>query len=135
MKEFVEKLIDRLKHKIIAPYFAINAEYVTFRNVEKIANELVEEYNNGWIPCNERLPEPGKRYLVSCIVKTGDIEEHTVWHAIYAGARGWYTVESKALNTEVKREVIAWQPLPESYKPQQESEWKDKVMKHFTNVE
>lgn len=143
MKEFVEKLIGRLEEEIIYDTFDHYKEEalinMSFEKLEDIINELAEEYSadtpqksaNGWIPCSERLPEIGKRYLVSCIVKTGDIEEYTVWHAIYAGSRGWYADNGKPLNAE----IIAWQYLPEPYKPQKEAEWKDKVMKHFTKTE
>ena len=133
MKEFIEKLIGRLEEKIVNLTFdeSIKTKNYAYKNAIEIVNKLTEEYNNGWTPCSERLPEPGKRYLVSCIVKTGDIEEYTVWHAIYAGSRGWYADNGKSLNAE----IIAWQYLPEPYKPHQKSEWKNKVMKHFTNVE
>ena len=137
MKEFVEKLIDRLKLKIISPYFAINAEYVTFRNVVKIANELVEEYNNGWIACSERLPQESEPVgtlceVVNVMLKNGIVTSG--WCNRYL--EKWYVLDHDhdyPLPYEYK-DVIAWHPLPKPYKPQ-ESEWKNKVMKHFTKVE
>ena len=63
MKEFVEKLIGRL-----------NNEYLKYNDGDwnsaidesiKIVNELAEEYNNGWIPCSERLPEEDGYYLIT----------------------------------------------------------------------
>ena len=30
---------------------------------KKIVQEVAEEYNGGWIPCNERLPEENGMYL------------------------------------------------------------------------
>ena len=164
MKEFVEKLKDMVEEKIKVtsleiivtgtkdkPYFEIkykevrkedyNIGYSSYdlNNVfgwkEKcfeIVNELAEEYSadtpqksaNGWIPCSERLPEEKEEYLVT--LKTG-----VVTSAIYdSNENKWVD----AMEEYFEYPCIAWQPLPQSYKPQ-ELEWKDKVMKHFTNVE
>ena len=68
--------------------------------------------SNGWIPCSERLPEAGKRYLVSAIWKDKDFEKSAVYDAVYGsdGLLHSYNYEP------VSYKVIAWQPLPESYK-------------------
>ena len=68
-----------------------------------------EEYNNGWIPCSEKLPELRKDVLVTVKytgfmgmhgywIKTGHMEAENDWWGDCAGG-----------------EVIAWQPLPEPY--------------------
>lgn len=59
-----------------------------------------------WVPCNDRLPED-KRTVLMCgdagWIKTG-------WYD-----RGcWWMGFSLA---DIKDDVIAWQPLPEPYKP------------------
>lgn len=125
MKEFIEKLIGRLeeeqkladevKEKCARenPLMFDNAKgYSTgIFNVIYIVNELAEEYNNGWIPCSERLPEAGKRYLVSAIWKDEDFEKHSVYDAVYGTDGIWHTYEYKP----IMYEVIAWMPLPEAY--------------------
>jgi len=76
-----------------------------------------------WIPCSERLPEQHWNYLVS--YRTDDFKSDIgtfdpdrinsdtgEWSA--CDANGFYLVASKGL------EVIAWMPLPESYKEGQE---------------
>ena len=54
-----------------------------------------------WIPVTERLPEESNEYLVS-----------TVWEDVttdyFRTDSGWMTFE--------KKEILAWMPLPESYK-------------------
>ena len=139
MKEFIEKLIGRLEEY---PHGKYEDEYgKDFSNGINVAieevNELAEEYkllenieqlNNGWIPCSERLPE-----------------EHDSIFAEYKGTDKWRsgmfekisndvnatieyengTRKTKTINTVdgvwkidsiVKGEVIAWQPLPAPYK-------------------
>lgn len=137
MKEFIEKLISRLREETYdmeiceeqfdmnSPYFMdVDYKMVKFDDAKTIINELVEEYNNGWIPCSERLPEEKGEYLVT--LKTG-----VVTSAIYdSNENKWVD----AMEEYFEYPCIAWQPLPQPYKPQK-NEWKDAVMKHFTNVE
>ena len=37
---------------------------------KQIVQEVAEEYNNGWIPCSERLPEESGRYII-CVHDDG----------------------------------------------------------------
>lgn len=72
--------------------------------------DYCKEYNNGWIPCSERLPEIRQDCLVTVRytgfmgmhgfwVKTGHMEAENDWWGDCSGG-----------------EVIAWQPLTEPYK-------------------
>ena len=123
MKEFIEKLIERLEE---LKTFKINLadamselmkkdkldNYISKEEVIEIVNQLAEEYNNGWIPCSERLPEPGKRYLVTAVWKDGDFKKHSVYDAVYGKDGLWHTYNYE----RVSYEVIAWQPLPPAFK-------------------
>ena len=62
----------------------------------------------GWIPVSERLPSDGGNYLITVEdLRLGHIGEHTVTMAdFYAKEKKW--------NSAV--DVIAWMPLPETYK-------------------
>lgn len=81
-------------------------ELSTNKFVMKIVNEIAEEYNNGWIPCSERLPEGiGRYYIVS--VKSAVSEVSYSRPALY---------EKDGFCTKIDEEVIAWQQLPEPYK-------------------
>lgn len=67
--------------------------------------------SNGWIPCSERLPETleseAKAYLT--INKEGEMAVSYYHH-------GWSN------GYESVFDVIAWQPLPEPYREEQEDE-------------
>ena len=102
MKEFVEKLIsglEELKSEVTS------LADIVWNNAVKMcidkANQLAEEYNNGWIPCSERLPEANQ------IVLTCDKD-------------GWMSVNVNMPYAGVKNEFecgyyVAWMPLPEPY--------------------
>ena len=64
-----------------------------------------------WIPCSERLPEAGKRYLVSAIWKDKDFEKSAVYDAVYGSDGLWHSYNYDS----VSYKVIAWQPLPQPY--------------------
>ena len=66
-------------------------------------------YNDGWIPCSERLPEEYGNYLITTYdedvdIGTIDPKKKNVWSA--CDADGFYWL----------KEVIAWMSLPEPYK-------------------
>lgn len=100
---------------------------------------MAEEYNNGWIPCSERLPECENKYgWVSCIVSVirshyptspydicdSPYDENIVMHANYnVSQKIWHLECDEQLNALIDIEdaplngdyVIAWQPLPAPY--------------------
>ena len=141
MKGFIEKLIGRLEEEsyLAKPRGRSTTDYgdtvVDIGDAIDIVNQLAEEYINistdtssGWIACSERLPE-----------------EHDSMFAEYKGTDKWRsgmfekisddvnatieyensTRKTKTIHTVdgvwkidsiVKGEVIAWQPLPAPYK-------------------
>ena len=133
MKEFVDKLISRLEEEIVFDTFDHYKEEplvnMSFERLEDIITQLSEEYINtstntstdtssSWIPCSERLPQEDEWVLVTTANNNIDLNR----------------VRNGKWIAEFRIAVIAWQPLPQPYKPQK-NEWKDAVMKHFTNVE
>ena len=147
MKEFIEKLIGRLEEKIVNLTFdeSIKTKNYAYKNAIEIVNELAEEHSanttqksaNGWIPCSERLPQESEPVgtlceIVNVMLKNGIVTSG--WCNRYL--EKWYVLDhyhDYPLPYEYK-DVIAWQPLPQPYKPQK-NEWKDAVMKHFTKTE
>lgn len=145
MKEFVDKLISRLEENS----FDMSLENPDCKAVWtdkaiEIINELAEEYSantpqksaNGWIACEKALPETYEYVLVWCKGRFIDgtcVGEECEWYGIgIMYGDKWTVYQCKDIRDI---EVLAWQPLPQPYKPQKETEWKDKVMKHFTKTE
>ena len=80
---------------------------------KKIVQEVAEEYNGGWIPCNERFPEDDKYILISfenfSVPIVGRYEEDQTGGAFYIGDE-----DKTCLSQDLF--VNAWQPLPEHFK-------------------
>lgn len=70
--------------------------------------------NNGWIPCDERLPEEDEYILLSfsnfSVPLVGRYEEDENGGAFYVGDEDESCVSQGAF-------VNAWQPLPKVYQP------------------
>ena len=134
MKEFVEKLIGRLEEEKKQAQCEGSLSFAMgFKVAISIVNELAEEYNNGWIPCSERLPEMNQKVLASYEDRYLSAA-NGVCEGMYVYTWGKWDISDYAVEDDYK--VIAWQPLPQPYQPkQQEPEWKDSMMKHFTKVE
>ena len=121
MKEFVEKLIERLeKFQEISKVKGIYGEYREYSNAIQIVNQLAEEYNNdGWIPCSKQLPpHSDDLLLIQC---SGKPKNNIVFDNAFCLAS--YTKEGWLLELYPEwkgAEVIAWQPLPEPYQPKGE---------------
>lgn len=73
--------------------------------------QLAEEHKGGWIPCSERLPDTEDYVLVN---GTGNYEGVLI--AYYEQeAEKWRYDTDEGIYYYI--DVIAWQPLPESYQP------------------
>ena len=79
----------------------------------EIVNQVESEYNNGWIPCSERLPKKCSRVL--WCNRYGQI---IVGH-LFIDKYGNYCAENVS---NFLSECVAWQPLPEPYKGEQKNE-------------
>lgn len=87
----------------------------------------LEDINNGWIPCNERLPEDCDNRFYMCIVENHEEdlpmfcqydEEYGFgfWHDIYDEHTLGFVDSEFRTNEELGYEkVVAWQPLPDPY--------------------
>lgn len=65
MQEVFEKIIEKLEGiKSVIPDLI---EYQAVADIESRCdeiNDLIKEYNNGWIPCSERLPKVEKEVYI-----------------------------------------------------------------------
>lgn len=119
MQEVFEKIIGKLEEKRKSnPSMMFEADCWRkgVNDAIEIVKQAAEQYNNGWIPCSVELPpqpkenpvfdsKPLELYLVDC-------GEEYSFRAFWNGkdfTDGWS-----------KLNVIAWQPLPEPYKPKEE---------------
>ena len=127
MQEVFEKIIEKLgiraekseKKEMDAEHFEYaqmyKGERIAFGDAIEIVKQEAEKYNNGWIPCSERLPEDKQTCLVTArIYFTPDhVDEIDNYIGVeidtYSKQFGW-------LGTE----PIAWQPLPAPYQPKGE---------------
>lgn len=95
-----------------------------YQQGKMIVEHAVDEFNNGWIPCSERLPEepeelPTEDKYIEWMTLDGEFKEYivTIYGAkeattlYYIGNGDWYD----EISGECYK-VIAWQPLPEAYK-------------------
>lgn len=67
-----------------------------------------------WIPVSERLPEEG-RYLVTTVY--GEVKESEF------DLKKWWQIDNSTISLEWEEEpikVVAWQPLPEPWKGEEE---------------
>ena len=126
MNEVFEKIIEKQKElfqdlNVIEVLSHVDFDSTIQNSLENflkaITNEAIEivkqeaeRYNNGWIPCSEKLPDVRQDVLVTVKytgfmgmhgywIKTGHMEAENDWWGDCAGG-----------------EVIAWQPLPKPFK-------------------
>lgn len=95
--------------------YALGKAYIRGRQYEVDRfNKLRKEYNNGWIPCSDRLPEEAFGCLVTVMdckpVTQTDFENILPYHVGYDGET-WNDADGNAIPFD----VIAWQPLPEPF--------------------
>lgn len=140
MKKVFEKILKKTREKCKQSYITNHGNDYTefdictelslcFNEVQRIVQEVAEEYNGGWIPIKTRpmteeekeyyseylfegngliyecpLPEDGQEVLITS--KYGSVDKTT----FYTDCGNYFE------NYEDYDEVIAWQPLPEPFK-------------------
>ena len=138
MNEFVEKLIERLKEignqEVIMHGGRCNGKTLTLghsKGIEhaiSIVNEFAEEYNNGWISVEERLPEKDGEYLCQIGTDNRYMEVYSFAKNLkkvdkydFVGKKhsGFYDFDCEYGHFEIS-DVVAWQPLPKPYQPKGE---------------
>ena len=128
MNKAFEKILERLEEMRRKSCIPDIKEYcqTTISRAEAIVQEVAEEYNGGWIPCSERLPEESGYYLVTYhdwsdgnfLPKYDDTYVRRLHYQISEHFVDWNypkNVDNRAEN-DCHKEVIAWQPLPEPFK-------------------
>lgn len=121
MKEFVEKLNKRLKKEL---YLADEEKRrcdsenkLQFDSAKgyangiaiaiDIVNQVAEKYNDGWIPCGERMPADNADVLVW---HSGQDMHCVAWYN--SASKIWYSNDFEITDSKY---IVAWQPLPKPY--------------------
>ena len=94
-----------------------------YEDAIEIVNQVEKDFNNGWIPCSERLPQENEPVDAVCEVVNIMLKSGTVtsgWCNRYL--ERWYVLDEHCdypLHQNYE-DVIAWQPLPPKYEPKGE---------------
>ena len=91
----------------------INDEPVISKNQAK---EIIRKHmNDGWIPVDDRLPEEGEKVLVWYeYFRYGEYNRMYETYGISWQYDGYWSGDVSG----IKAKCIAWQPLPEPYRPE-----------------
>lgn len=108
MNKAFEKILDMLEEE--ARFYNSTSDSDQYiREGICISNRIVqgvaEEYNNGWIPCSERLPEQS----LNSVIGWDEYRQRCCFVQYYGGR--WI------LGNDIDSvKIIAWKPLPEPFK-------------------
>lgn len=82
--------------------------------LKRVEDIVCNHMNDGWIPVEKRLPEESAYYLVT-------IEDYGMpysWIKWLASSDDYNIEKSEWRELDDGEKVIAWQPLPEPYRPE-----------------
>lgn len=130
----LEKILEEIKevekkfvvgHEVL---FALGATGMA-TEIEEIIRSHMDEVDDDWIPVEERLPDKGI-YVMRCF-DDGTVD--VLW-------QNWQEDKSLLLYADIDnqiRKVIAWQRLPEPYKPKKDitASGEEHIMSRFMKAE
>lgn len=134
MQEVFEKIIDKLEER--TSFFSDCTKYgnkdakqqkksystMMMYEVADLVDDLMdivkqeaEQYNNGWIPCSEKLPKSNGVYQVTHKVRECEYTYYLTSASYFDGQDTWH---NDVCVNHARRylDVVAWIPLPEEYK-------------------
>ena len=115
MNEVFENILERIDSYIEDAKSEGDFSYIKPFEIAKIAVQgVAEEYNGGWIPCSERLPEEAFGCLVTvmdCEPSTQTEFENILPYFVGYDGETWNDIDGNVIPFE----VIAWMPLPQPY--------------------
>lgn len=123
----LEKILEEIEsHAIEFEVFGVSDDYISVGWVKDIIRKhMVGKDNNvhtndGWISVEERMPEKEGKYLVTLrvgekvtLLGYGNCRRDVLGKPI---GFGWYDCATAVYFSEDA--IIAWQPLPEPYRPE-----------------
>ena len=137
MNKVFEKIIEKLEEEKVKGIYdssSIIGEKNVWVKAIEIVKQEAEQYNNGWIPCSERLPEECVPVNVTWInrnpesyyAKIKDVPFSAT--AVYYNSK-WYWYSSTCVDylseygnndfdlVDKDIDIIAWMELPSAYRP------------------
>ena len=119
-KEF-EKIIEKLEEQKsgLTEWAEDEAFKLATDKAIEIVKQEAEQYNNGWIPVEERMPEEAFGCLVTvmdCNPSTQTDFENILPYFVGYDGDSWNDADGE----EIPFEVIAWRKLPTPYQPKGE---------------
>lgn len=135
MQDVFKKIIEKLnaemkkaeKDVLGGSGILIKEPYTPYKKAIEIVEQAESEYNGGWIPCSERLPDDYDNRFYMCIVENHEEdlpmfcqyeEEYGFgfWNDIYDKySLGFVDTEFETIEESGYEKVIAWQQMPELY--------------------
>lgn len=109
IKERLQKLCEQTYYNSVNGDRDEGIRNNVYHNAIDIINQVEAEYNNGWIPCSEKLPDIEADVLL--ILRSFDI-----YTGFRANTDGYFYVEGTDDCYIPFDNVIAWQPLPGPFK-------------------
>lgn len=108
----VDRVVEELREFLIN--YGVPENSRVHQRIIKIVKQEAEQYNNGWIPCSDRLPEEKinpitKDYYVYPVTYRNENIEDVRYYS-YGNGHWHHCLQI------MDDFVVAWQPLPEPFK-------------------
>ena len=122
----LEKILEEIEERGNIQFSSYSKPLITVEDVLKIIRSHMDEVkdinvpsNDGWIPVEERLPEEGEKCIITD--KYGYMCDGIIYD--YADSKddkpSFHRWDDEYWRC-FRPDVVAWQPLPEPYKPKKD---------------
>lgn len=117
LEKILKEIDEEKKHISLSPDYSNEYAVAQILMAEKIEKIIRKHMNDGWIPVEEEMPESLQRCLITVLIP----DRKAAWSKEKTFARivDISIYDSDEFNGwDGYRNVIAWRPLPEPYRPE-----------------